>query len=111
MAYIRAAQPPHSVPSLPALTYPHFSSLAPPRCRRHRQVIRSLLAVDKFVIVVEHDLSVLDYLSDFICCLYGRPGAYGVVTLPFGVRWVLRGVGNGVLGDGSSGDGSSGWGG
>jgi ATP-binding cassette subfamily E protein 1 len=38
------------------------------------------------VIVVEHDLSVLDYLSDFICCLYGVPGAYGVVTLPFSVR-------------------------
>jgi ATP-binding cassette subfamily E protein 1 len=28
----------------------------------------------------------LDYLSDFICCLYGKPGAYGVVTMPFGVR-------------------------
>ncbi|CAI5934248.1 unnamed protein product, partial [Closterium sp. NIES-64] len=39
-----------------------------------------------YVIVVEHDLSVLDYLSDFICCLYGKPGAYGVVTLPFSVR-------------------------
>ncbi|KAL6764648.1 ABC transporter E family member 2 [Haematococcus lacustris] len=50
------------------------------------KVIRDLLDVDKFVIVVEHDLSVLDYLSDFICCLYGKPGAYGVVTLPFGVR-------------------------
>jgi ATP-binding cassette subfamily E protein 1 len=36
--------------------------------------------------VVEHDLSVLDYLSDFICCLYGVPGAYGVVTMPFSVR-------------------------
>lgn len=39
-----------------------------------------------YVIVVEHDLSVLDYLSDFICCLYGTPGAYGVVTMPFSVR-------------------------
>lgn len=39
-----------------------------------------------YVIVVEHDLSVLDYLSDFICCLYGVPGAYGVVTMPFSVR-------------------------
>ena len=45
-----------------------------------------MLDLTKFVIVVEHDLSVLDYLSDFICCLYGKPGAYGVVTLPFGVR-------------------------
>lgn len=52
------------------------------------RVIRELL-VDKtktYVIVVEHDLAVLDYLSDFICCLYGQPGAYGVVTLPFSVR-------------------------
>nr|AIN44108.1 ATP-binding cassette sub-family E member 1-like protein [Laodelphax striatellus] len=48
--------------------------------------IRSLIRPDKFIIVVEHDLSVLDYLSDFICCLYGVPGAYGVVTMPFSVR-------------------------
>ena len=40
----------------------------------------------RYIIVVEHDLSVLDYLSDFICCLYGVPSAYGVVTMPFGVR-------------------------
>ncbi|EIE24324.1 Abce1 protein [Coccomyxa subellipsoidea C-169] len=50
------------------------------------QVIRSLLGPKKYVIVVEHDLAVLDYLSDFICCLYGKPGAYGVVTMPFSVR-------------------------
>ncbi len=50
------------------------------------QVIRGLLTDKNFVIVVEHDLSVLDYLSDFICCLYGKPGAYGVVTMPFSVR-------------------------
>ncbi|CAH8370045.1 unnamed protein product [Eruca vesicaria subsp. sativa] len=50
------------------------------------EVIRSLLRHDNYVIVVEHDLSVLDYLSDFVCCLYGKPTAYGVVTLPFSVR-------------------------
>lgn len=50
------------------------------------EVIRGLLSPTKYVIVVEHDLSVLDYLSDFICVLYGKPGAYGVVTLPFSVR-------------------------
>ena len=48
--------------------------------------IRNLIDPDKYIIVVEHDLSVLDYLSDFICCLYGIPGAYGVVTMPFSVR-------------------------
>merc|ERR1712091_142158 len=42
--------------------------------------------INTYVIVVEHDLAVLDYLSDFICCLYGVPGAYGVVTMPFSVR-------------------------
>lgn len=48
--------------------------------------IRSLISPDRYIIVVEHDLSVLDYLSDFICCLYGVPSAYGVVTMPFSVR-------------------------
>lgn len=50
------------------------------------RVIRNLLAFDKYVIVVEHDLSILDYLSDYICMLYGMPGVYGVVTKPSGVR-------------------------
>lgn len=59
---------------------------------RAAQTIRSLLNESRvgsnqtFVIVVEHDLSVLDYLSDYICCLYGKQGAYGVVTMPFSVR-------------------------
>ncbi|KAL2054562.1 hypothetical protein ABVK25_005310 [Lepraria finkii] len=50
------------------------------------RIIRSLLSPEVYVIVVEHDLSVLDYLSDFICVLYGKPAAYGVVTLPASVR-------------------------
>jgi len=50
------------------------------------RTIRSLLSSDNYVICVEHDLAILDYLSDFICCLYGMPGAYGVVTMPFSVR-------------------------
>lgn len=50
------------------------------------RMIRSMLRHDNYVICVEHDLSILDYLSDFVCCLYGTPGAYGVVTMPFSVR-------------------------
>lgn len=50
------------------------------------KTIRELLRPDDYVIVVEHDLSVLDYLSDFICVLYGKPAVYGVVTLPASVR-------------------------
>ncbi|KAJ2718821.1 Fe-S cluster-binding ribosome biosynthesis protein [Coemansia sp. Benny D115] len=48
--------------------------------------IRSLLSSTNYVIAVEHDLSVLDYLSDFICMLYGTPSVYGVVTMPYSVR-------------------------
>ncbi|KAM1240586.1 hypothetical protein ACFX2I_046130 [Malus domestica] len=54
------------------------------------RVIRSLIRPDSYVIVVEHDLSILDYLSDHICCLYGKPGAYGVVTPPFSVSETPR---------------------
>lgn len=50
------------------------------------RVIRSLISSDTYIIVVEHDLSVLDYLSDYICILYGMPSVYGVVTLPASVR-------------------------
>ena len=50
------------------------------------QIIRSLLSPTKYVICVEHDLSVLDYLSDFVCIIYGVPSVYGVVTLPSSVR-------------------------
>lgn len=55
------------------------------------RVIRSLLdnqdsSKQKYVIAVEHDLAVLDYLSDFICVLYGVPSVYGVITMPFSVR-------------------------
>ena len=39
-----------------------------------------------YIFVVEHDLSILDYLSDFVCCIYGKPGVYGVVMIFFGVR-------------------------
>jgi ATP-binding cassette subfamily E protein 1 len=48
--------------------------------------IRDLLKPDNYVICVEHDLAVVDYLSDFVCVLYGRPGVYGIVTMPFGCR-------------------------
>ena len=51
-------------------------------------VIRDLVEdhPEQFVLVVEHDLAVLDYLSDYVCCLYGEPSVYGVVTMPFSVR-------------------------
>jgi ATP-binding cassette, sub-family E, member 1 len=53
---------------------------------RAARAIRELNAHDNFIICVEHDLSILDYLSDYVCCLYGTPGVYGVVTMPSSVR-------------------------
>lgn len=44
------------------------------------------LAAEAYVMVVEHDLAVLDYLSDHVHLLYGSPGVFGVVSQPYGVR-------------------------
>ncbi|HII95594.1 MAG TPA: ribosome biogenesis/translation initiation ATPase RLI [Candidatus Methanofastidiosum sp.] len=44
------------------------------------------LAEKKTVVVIEHDLAILDYLSDNIHILYGQPGVYGIVSTPLGVR-------------------------
>ena len=44
------------------------------------RVIQSLDKLGKSVMVVEHDLTLLDYLSDYIEVLYGEPAAYGIVS-------------------------------
>ena len=52
---------------------------------RMSNVIRDLLS-KKHVIVVEHDLAVLDYLSDYIFVVYGEPSVYGRFSRLKGVR-------------------------
>jgi ATP-binding cassette subfamily E protein 1 len=44
------------------------------------KVIQDLAKEGKSVMVVEHDMALLDYLSDYIHILYGEPGAYGIVS-------------------------------
>lgn len=44
------------------------------------RVIHGLARMGKSVMVVEHDLTLLDYLSDYIEVLYGEPAAYGIVS-------------------------------
>jgi len=44
------------------------------------RVIQGLAKIGKSVMVVEHDLTLLDFLSDFIEVLYGEPAAYGIVS-------------------------------
>lgn len=53
------------------------------RMNMARCIREVLLPREKYVIVVEHDITILDYLSDYICCLYGQSGAYGIVSPPF----------------------------
>jgi len=50
------------------------------------KVIRSLADEKKSVMVIEHDLAVLDAISDYVHILYGYPGAYGVMAQIRGVR-------------------------
>ncbi len=50
------------------------------------RAIRTLKEDGKTVIVAEHDLAILDYLSDQICIFYGDPGVYGIVSHVHGVR-------------------------
>ena len=44
------------------------------------RVIQNLATQGKSVMVVEHDLTLLDFLSDYIEVLYGEPAAYGIVS-------------------------------
>ncbi len=48
-------------------------------------MIQDLKHTNKYVIVIEHDLSILDYMSDELYILYGVPGAYGIVSKPLTV--------------------------
>jgi ATP-binding cassette subfamily E protein 1 len=50
------------------------------------KAIRSLKNEGKTIIVAEHDLAIIDYLSDQICIFYGEPGVYGIVSNVHSVR-------------------------
>jgi ATP-binding cassette subfamily E protein 1 len=50
------------------------------------KIIRSLKNEQKTVIVAEHDLAIIDYLSDQVCIFYGEPGVYGIVSSIHSVR-------------------------
>ncbi|MGB9854235.1 MAG: ribosome biogenesis/translation initiation ATPase RLI [Candidatus Bathyarchaeales archaeon] len=50
------------------------------------KAIRSLKRDGKTVVVAEHDLAIIDYLSDQICIFYGEAGVYGIVSHVHGVR-------------------------
>ncbi|MBA3045229.1 MAG: ribosome biogenesis/translation initiation ATPase RLI [Euryarchaeota archaeon] len=49
------------------------------------KVVQSL-AEEKSVMVIEHDLAVLDFLADTVHLMYGSEGSYGVLAQPRTVR-------------------------
>jgi ATP-binding cassette subfamily E protein 1 len=50
------------------------------------QYINEMKSPNHTLIVVEHDLAMLDYLSDHVHMYYGEAGAYGIVSHPYSVR-------------------------
>lgn len=44
--------------------------------------IRELADENTAVMLVEHDLIILDYMTDLAHLMYGKPGAYGIVSMP-----------------------------
>jgi len=47
---------------------------------RVAKAISELASGGRYIVVIDHDLAVLDYLADLVVILYGKPGAYGVVS-------------------------------
>ncbi len=47
---------------------------------RLAQVLGELLPRDSYVFIVEHDLTILDYVSDYIVVAFGVPGVYGMFS-------------------------------
>jgi ATP-binding cassette subfamily E protein 1 len=44
------------------------------------------LAAERPIMIVEHDLAILDLLADTVHIAYGKPAVFGIVTQPKGVR-------------------------
>ncbi len=63
------------------------------------RVISSLASNDASVIVIEHDLALLDYLSDSIHIIFGKPAVYGVVSNPKSTRVGVNEFLNGFIKD------------
>lgn len=48
------------------------------------------LSDEKQVVVIEHDLAILDFLADVVYLMYGEAGAYGVTAQPRSVRVAIN---------------------
>ena len=68
----------------------------------HRLRVAALirkLGETKSVVVVEHDLAILDYMADQVHLLYGESAAFGVVSHPMATRTAINTYLSGYLRD------------
>jgi ATP-binding cassette subfamily E protein 1 len=56
------------------------------RLRVARTIMEFTNPEENYVVVVEHDLMILDYISDYIVIMYGEPGVYGISSKPYSTR-------------------------
>jgi ATP-binding cassette subfamily E protein 1 len=61
--------------------------------------IKTLATEETAVLVVEHDLIILDYMTDLIHMIYGKEGVYGVVSHPMTAKTGINVYLNGYLKD------------
>ncbi|HDD70666.1 MAG TPA: ribosome biogenesis/translation initiation ATPase RLI, partial [Candidatus Woesearchaeota archaeon] len=52
--------------------------------------IKQLADEDTAVLVIEHDLIILDFMTDLVHIMYGKEGAFGVVSLPKATRSAIN---------------------
>jgi ATP-binding cassette subfamily E protein 1 len=60
-------------------------------------LIHSVSNENRFVIVIEHDLAILDFISDSLTIMYGDPGLYGVSSMPYGTAEGINSYFSGYL--------------
>ena len=61
------------------------------------KLVRGLAEAGKAVLVVEHDIAFLDYVTDYVQIIYGEPGAYGIVSGLYASRTGINALLDGYL--------------
>ncbi len=52
---------------------------------------------NRYIFVIDHDLSILDYTCDVISIIYGKPGAYGIISKPYPCQEAINMFFNGYI--------------
>ncbi|MDA4119659.1 MAG: ribosome biogenesis/translation initiation ATPase RLI [Thaumarchaeota archaeon] len=61
------------------------------------RLIGQIAESGKSVLVVEHDIAFLDYVTNYVQIIYGEPGAYGIVSGPYASRTGINALLDGYL--------------